>query len=67
MLPTSPDQEHYSLYIPQWLNIFETIEFVLDIQSNLHSSNTDGSFTMANSNSFLSPYEIFPLAQENNY
>ena len=37
------------------------------IQSNLDSSNTDGSFTMANSNSFLSPYGIFPIAQENKY
>ena len=37
------------------------------IQSNLKSSNTDGSFTMANSNSFLSPYEILPIDQENNY
>ena len=35
------------------------------IQSNLKSSNTDGSFTMVNSNSFLSPYDILPLAQEN--
>ena len=32
------------------------------VQSNLDSSNTDGSFTMANSNSFLSPYEILPIA-----
>ena len=37
------------------------------VQSNLNSSNTDGSFTMANSNSVLSPYEILPLAQENNF
>ena len=37
------------------------------IQSNLNSSNTDGSFTMANSNTFLSPYEILPIGQENNY
>ena len=37
------------------------------IQPNLDSSNTDGSFTMANSNSFLSPYEILPLVQENKY
>ena len=37
------------------------------IQSNLNSSNTDGSLTMANSNSFLIPYEIHPLAQENKY
>ena len=36
------------------------------IQSNLNSSNTDGSFTMVNSNSFLSPYEILPI-QENKY
>ena len=37
------------------------------IQSNLNSSNTDGSFTMANSNSFLSTYEILPIAQEKKY
>ena len=37
------------------------------VQSNLNSSNTDDSFTMANSNSFLRPYEILPLAQENKY
>ena len=37
------------------------------IQSNLDSSNTDGSFTMTNSNSFLSPYEVLPIAQENKY
>ena len=36
------------------------------IQSNLNSSNTDGSFTMANLNSFESPYEIHPMAPENN-
>ena len=38
-----------------------------ELQSNLDSSNYDGSFTMANSNSFLSPYEMLPLAQENKY
>ena len=37
------------------------------VQSNLDGSNTDGSFTIANSNSFLSPYEILPTAQENKY
>ena len=37
------------------------------IQSNLDGSNTDRSFTMANSNSSLSPYEILPTAQENKY
>ena len=35
------------------------------LQSNLNSSNTDGSFTMANSNSFFSLYEILPIAPEN--
>ena len=39
----------------------------LTVQSNLNSSNTDGSFTMANSNSFLNPYEIYPIDQENKY
>ena len=34
--------------------------------SNLNGSNIDGSFTMAYSNSFLSPYEIFPITQEKN-
>ena len=38
-----------------------------NIQSNLDGSNTDGSFTMANSNSFLSLYEILLIAQENKY
>ena len=37
----------------------------LEMQSNLDSSNTDGSFTMAKSNSFLSPYKILLTAQEN--
>ena len=33
----------------------------------IDSSNTDSSLTMAHSNSFLSPYEILPTAQENKY
>ena len=37
------------------------------VQANLNSSNMEGSFTMADLNSFLSPYEILPLAQENKY
>ena len=37
------------------------------IQSSLNSSNTDGSFTMANSKSFLNPYEILPIALGNKY
>ena len=40
---------------------------ILHIQSNLDGSNTDGWFTMAISNLFLSPYEILPIAQENKY
>ena len=40
---------------------------LLSIQSNLNSSNTDGSFTKVNSNSFLRPYEILPITQENKY
>ena len=41
--------------------------YAADIQSSLNISNTDGSFTMAYSNSFLSPYEILPIAQENKH
>ena len=33
----------------------------------LNRSNTDGSFTMANSNLFLSPYEILLIAPETKY
>ena len=40
---------------------------VRNIQSNLSSSNTDDSFTMADSNSFSSPYELLLLAKENKY
>ena len=40
---------------------------LLLLQSNLDGSNTDGLFTMANSNLFLSPYKILPIAQENKY
>ena len=43
------------------------IYLIQPIQLNLNSSNTDCSFTIANSNSFLSPYKIFPIAQENKY
>ena len=34
------------------------------LQSNFNSSNTDGSFTMAYSNSILSQYEILPIAKK---
>ena len=39
----------------------------LNIQYNLNGSNTDGSFTVDESNSFFSPYKILPIAQENKY
>ena len=38
-----------------------------EIRNELNSTNTDDSFTMDNSNSFLRPYEILPIAQENKY
>ena len=38
-----------------------------EIQYNLNGSNTDGSFTVDDSNSFFSPYKIHPVAQENKY
>ena len=47
-------------------NVIIAIKFNL-LQSNFNDLNTDGSFIMACSNSFLSPYRIFPIAQENKY
>ena len=44
-----------------------SVNSFINIQSNLNSSNTDGSFAMANSNSFLSPYQILLTAKENEY
>ena len=46
--------------------VYIYIYIYIYIQSNLNSSNTDGSFTMANSNSVLSPYGILPIHQETN-
>ena len=40
---------------------------IMVIQYNLNGSNTDGSFTLDDSNSFFSPYKILPIAQENKY
>ena len=40
---------------------------VSKVQLNLSSSNTNGSFTMANSNTFLNPHEILPKAQGHKY
>ena len=44
-----------------------TIIWFTQVLSNLNSSNQDGLFTIANSNSFLSPYDTFPIAQENKH
>ena len=44
-----------------------TTSEILYIQSNFNGSNTDSSFIMAYLISFLSPIEIFPIAQENKY
>ena len=38
---------------------------IYQIQYNPNGSNTDGSFTVDDSNSFFSPYKILPIAQEN--
>ena len=37
------------------------------IQYKFNGSNTDGSFTVDDSNSFFSPYKILTIAQENKY
>ena len=52
------------LFMPEVVIMNKSSNYAADIQSSLNISNTDGSFTMAYSNSFLSPYEILPIAQE---
>ena len=42
-------------------------EYIKFIQYNLNGSNTDGSFTVDDSNFFFSPYKILSIAQENKY
>ena len=41
--------------------------FPFNIQYDLNGSNTDGSFTVDDSNSFFSPFKILPIAQENKH
>ena len=53
--------------LAQKLDFCVSVCGVLSIQYNLNGSNTDGSFTVDDSNSFFSPYKIFPIAQENKY
>ena len=38
-----------------------------EFQYNLNGSNTDGSFTVDDSNFCFSPYKFLPIAQENKY
>ena len=45
----------------------DTYTSLSDIQYNFNGSNTDGSFTVDDSNSFFSPYKILPIAQDNKY
>ena len=67
-------QRYQTIWVLGWgwviaINVLSTVRvfFHNQVQSNLDSSNTDGSFTMANSNSFLNPYGVLPIAQENKY
>ena len=64
-------KEHYQLIPGVPRNRHKKFRFCFDqiysIQYNLNGSNTDGSFTVDDSNSFFSPYKILPIAQENKY
>ena len=58
-----PDQPHIcrsSLISVHCLTFYQ-------VQSNLSGLNTNGSFAIANLNSFFSPYKILRIAQENKY
>ena len=61
--------EHPVYWIPYLPKIIGYIYSVntCPIQPNLNSLNTNDSFTMDDSNFYLSPYEILPIAQENKY
>ena len=48
------------------MNCQDIFSLKMKIHSNQDSSNTDDSFTMANSSWSLSPYEILPIAPETN-
>ena len=61
------DQSEGRRFDPSRVLQHSFVEIDHEVQSNLNSSNTDGSLTTANSNSFLSPYEILPIAPENKY
>ena len=57
------------LIVIKLINVFLCLGYssIIQLQSNLNDSNTDGSFTVANSNLFLSPKEFLPTAQESKY
>ena len=59
--------QHFFFFFFLLIMLLNKTIIIMILQSNLNSSNTDDSFTMAYSNSFLSPYEILPIAQENRY
>ena len=56
----------YHVTAVKWSPYFIIMQSVF-LQYNLNGSNTDGSFTVDDSNSFFSPYRILPIAQENKY
>ena len=68
-------ESEYALFDTDAVLVFKMTHYVCNvrrtlkkiIQYNLNGSNTDGSFTVNDSNSFFSPYKILPIAQENKY
>ena len=57
-----------SLVLNNWaLNIKPTNDSVTDLLYNFNDWNTNGSFTMADLNLFLSALEILLIAQKNKY
>ena len=62
-----PDQMPQNAASDQGLQCLHEVQKCLPniVQNNLSGSNTDGSFTVDDSNSFFSPYKILPIAQEN--
>ena len=53
--------------LQRWVKVSLAQGLEIYIQCNLNGSNTDGSFTVDDSNSFFSPYKTLPIAQENKY
>ena len=53
-----------SIYKKVIAKSFKNLENIFSIVLKVHDSNTDGLFTMADSSSFLSPYEILLRAKK---